>query len=310
MKAARRRTGWVVAMGMVLMGMAGTTGSAGAAPVVPYTDPSVVGSIGLCNQAGQQITSGSIDTTPFAWRAVSTQAAPSPYNNSTRTAILSAYQPIQGLPPGDWSGDQLTASSRYTNPANPMAAATKGDDSLKDVVEDFPPKWNGFIQLRMYLGAADEQADTLHYPALDIQVTGDTWAAVGGATVNCNSGTAESIESIVLPKTSSSSNTSKAGGGSGGSATTSTTVGASSSSSSPGTSTPGTGTTGSGAKNGGADKNSALVQPESTTSHAVAIALIAVVVVLIAAAIFLFGRRRRLASHAHSPSSSSKGRSP
>ena len=91
---------------------------------VPYTDPDAVGSIGLCNQAGQQITSGSVTTKPFAWRAVSTQPAPAPYNNAGRTATLLAYQPLQDLPAGDWSGAQMTSSSSYTNPANPMAAAT------------------------------------------------------------------------------------------------------------------------------------------------------------------------------------------
>ena len=39
--------------------------SAGAAPTVPYTDPSAVGYVGLCNSSGQQITSGNINTTPF-----------------------------------------------------------------------------------------------------------------------------------------------------------------------------------------------------------------------------------------------------
>ncbi len=106
--------------------------SAAATSTVPYTDPDAVGSIGLCNQAGQQITTGSITTRPFAWRAVSTQAAPAPYNNAGRTATLVAYQPQQALPAGDWSGTQMTASSSYTNPANPMAAATDGDQSLQE----------------------------------------------------------------------------------------------------------------------------------------------------------------------------------
>ena len=80
-------------LGAPLMGTAGA-----ATSTVPYTDPDAVGSIGLCNQAGQQITSGSITTRPFAWRAVSTQAAPAPYNNAGRTATLVAYQPQQALP--------------------------------------------------------------------------------------------------------------------------------------------------------------------------------------------------------------------
>jgi hypothetical protein len=183
----------------VVLAVMGPVGLAGATTAVPYTDPNVVGYIGLCNQAGQQITSGNINTVPLAWRAVSSVPAQAPYNNSSRTAILMAYQPIQVLAPGEWSGEQMTASSRYSNPANPMAAATDGDDSLAEFISDFPTKWDNFVQLRMYLGAADEQQYSVHYPALDIQVTGDTWQAVDGGPVNCASGTSESIESILLP---------------------------------------------------------------------------------------------------------------
>ena len=194
----RARSLLVSAGAAVTLALMGPVGIAGATSAVPYTDPNVVGSIGLCNQAGQQITSGSINTVPFAWRAVSTQPAQAPYDNAYRTAILMAYQPIQELAPGEWSGEQMTASSRYSNPANPMAAATAGDDSLADFISDFPMKWDNLIQLRMYLGTANAPQYSLHYPALDIQVTGDTWQAVDGGPVNCAAGTAESIESIVL----------------------------------------------------------------------------------------------------------------
>jgi hypothetical protein len=192
----------LVVAGLALAGsVALTAGVSATTSAAPYTDPDAVGSIGLCNQAGQQITSGSVTAQPFAWRAVSTQPAPSPYNNTGRTATLVAYQPQQGLPAGDWSGTQLTSSSRYSNPANPMAAATAADQTLQDIVAEYPPKWDGFLQLRIYLGTANEQAYDQHYPSLNIHVTGDTWQAVGGSTVNCASGTAESLESVLLPST-------------------------------------------------------------------------------------------------------------
>jgi hypothetical protein len=194
-----RRTHVLLVAALGLAGSLALTGGASASVAPPYTDANVVGSIGLCNQAGQQITSGSVTTTPFAWRAVSTQPAQAPYNNAGRTATLVAYQPQEGLPPGDWSGAQLTSSSRYSNTANPIAAATDGDQSLQDIIEQYKPEWDGFLQLRMYLGTANEQAYTLHYPALNIQVTGGTWQAVGGVPVNCASGTSVSIESILLP---------------------------------------------------------------------------------------------------------------
>ena len=195
----------VIAGGIALVALggysaaAGAAGSSGPATTAPYTDQNAVGTIGLCNQAGQQVTSGSTTAAPFAWLAVSTTPAPAPYDNDSRTAILNAYQPQNGLPPGEWSGAELTASSRYTNPQVPMAAATSGDDSLADFMDNYHPRWDGFLQLRMYLGTADQPQYSLHYPALNIQVVGDTWYAVGGGTVNCTAGTAESIESIVLP---------------------------------------------------------------------------------------------------------------
>jgi len=181
------------------LALGASSGNAVAGSPVPYNDPAAVGSIGLCNQQGQQITSGSISTAPFAWRAVSTSPSTGAYAGASRTAILLAYQPIQGLAPGDWSGSQLTASSRYSNPASPMAAATGGDESLATFMNQFKPYWDGLLQLRMYLDAANEQPYAVHYPTLDIQVTGTTWHAVDGGPVNCSAGTAESIESVLLP---------------------------------------------------------------------------------------------------------------
>ena len=194
----------MVAVTVIFLLMAAGPGTSGAAtPGVPYADPNVSGYIGLCNQAGQQITSGSTTATPFVWRAVSSKPAPAGYNGAGRSATLMAYLPMKVLPPGDWSSEQLTATSRYSNPDSPMAAATANDESLQTFVNDFPPELDGFVQLRLYLSAPDQEALVTQYPALDIQVTGTTWQAIGGGSVNCNSGTVTSIESLVQPGTSS-----------------------------------------------------------------------------------------------------------
>ena len=179
---------------------------------VPYSDPNVVGYIGLCNQAGQQITSGSVSAAPFVWRAVSSQAAPAPYNGAGGTANLNAYLPMQSLAPGDWSGEQLTASARYSNPQSPMAQATTRDVPLEDFLQDYPPEWDGFIQLRLFLGVQNQPADVQHYAALDLQISGDTWTAVGGGPVNCNAGTAESLETVLAPPPPSTTTTVAASG--------------------------------------------------------------------------------------------------
>jgi len=171
----------------------------GAAPTAPYTDPDAVGYIGLCNQAGQQISSGSVSGAPFVWRAVSSQPAPAPYNGAGGTAILDAYLPMQALAPGDWSGEQLTSSTRYSNPQSPMAQTTERDVPLEDFLQDYPPEWDGFIQLRLFLGAQNQPADVQHYPALNLEISGDTWTAIGGGPVNCNAGNAESLETVLAP---------------------------------------------------------------------------------------------------------------
>jgi hypothetical protein len=180
----------------------GPTAAAHASSAVPWTDPAVSGVIGLCNSSGQPIEGGSVSATPFVARAVSSVAAPAPYNKAGRTATLYAFQPHQGLAPGQWSGDMLTASTRYANAAYPTAVATGGDLSLAGFISEFPPAWDGLLQLRLYLSAPDEPAQSLSYAATTIKVTGSTWSVVSGGNVSCNSGAAESIESILLPKKS------------------------------------------------------------------------------------------------------------
>jgi hypothetical protein len=283
-------------LGRSLQGLAGA-----ATAAAPYTDSNVVGSIGLCNQSGQQITQGSTTARPFAWRAVSTQAAQAPYNNAGRTATLVVYLPQQGLPAGDWSGTELTASSSYTNPAFPMAAVTAGDESLANIVEEFPPKWNGFLQLRMYLDTANRQPYETQYPSLNIQVTGDTWQAVGGSPVNCASGTAQSFESVVLPSTTTTTPSTSASP-----TTTPTTVSGKGTSSSTGPGSPVAGS--KGASRNSAAASSTPATAVSASSNVALILGIGLPLLAILAGLAYFLRRRRLATHA--PGSGSETASP
>jgi hypothetical protein len=286
----------LAAAGLVLVAPACSAAAAGSSP--PYTDPNAAGYIGLCNQAGHQITGGNISTTPLAWRAVSSEAAPAPYNNADRTAILLAYQPQQGLLPGEWSGEALTASSRYTNPAHPMAAATGGDDSLEDFIGDFPPRWDGYVELRMYLGTEDAEVYSLHYPTLNIQVTGDTWHAVEGGSVNCDTGSAESIESILLPKTATAPPHSKAPasqkGGSAGATTRSDSHTRTSGSDATGSHVAAVGTA---AATGSHDRATGVVAdaPPGASHLPYGVAILAALLVLAASGLFI-ARRRRSAS--------------
>ena len=219
LRRATRRA--LLGAGAVLVGIAGLAGPTGAATTVPYTDPNAVGYIGLCNQAGQQVTSGSTTAAPFAWLAVSSTPAQPPYDGATRTAVLLAYQPQNGLSPGEWSGAELTASSRYTNPPRPWPRPHRWRRLARRLHGRLPPRSERLLQLRMYLGAADQQQYSVHYPTLDIQVQGDTSRAVDGGSVNCTAGTAESIESIVLPASTTLPPTTSASGSHGSAATTS-----------------------------------------------------------------------------------------
>jgi hypothetical protein len=187
----------VVAASALSIAGASTAHAAGS---LPWTDTSVTGFIGLCDSQGHSISSGSLDSAPFVTRAVSSVAAPSPYGEAGRTATLYAFQPRQDLAPGQWSGDMLTASTRYSNSAHPTAVATGGDLSLGDFVSEFPPAWDGLVQLRLYLGAPGQPAQTLSYASTTVKVTGSTWTVVSGGNVSCASGQATSIESILLPK--------------------------------------------------------------------------------------------------------------
>jgi len=186
-----RRFAWLCAPVLgVALGLA-LTGCSGKA--VPYADPSANGVIGLCSKDGKPISQGKVTDVPFVWLSVSSSAAKPPYDAAGRTATLYAYTPRQGYPPQDWQGDQISASSSYSNPAHPSVQATSGDGAvLKDYIKSNPPTWNGLVQLRMYLDTPGESLYNATYPATDIQVKGDMWTAVRGGNVACNSGTAVS----------------------------------------------------------------------------------------------------------------------
>jgi hypothetical protein len=172
--------------------------SAGAdAP--PYHDPASVGSITLCDTTNARITHGNIHTKPFVWRAVGSTAGLGPYKTSPgRTAALYGYQPRQNTTPDQWNGEYLTASGAYTNASLPMSGATAADPSLADYLVDYPPQWDGLVQLRMFLGAPKNPTKTDTYNSATIKISGDQWTLLDGGNSSCTSGTTNSGE-LVLP---------------------------------------------------------------------------------------------------------------
>ncbi|MFZ2058883.1 MAG: hypothetical protein WAV54_15875 [Acidimicrobiales bacterium] len=163
---------------------------------VPFTDPNQVGSLTLCNQHEQPITSGSLLSVPFVWRAVSSARVPAGYTRAT----LYLFQPLQYVDPGDWTGYQLTDDSLFSNPAHPMAQATYADNPLIWPDQSMPPYWDGLYQLRMLFSSLDKAPWTSSYPTAVIKVTGNTWTLVQGGGSSCTGGKAESVESFLLPK--------------------------------------------------------------------------------------------------------------
>jgi hypothetical protein len=168
--------------------------AASATPQVPWTDPNAKGYIGFCNAANQQIYSGSIDSYPFVAKAVASTPAPTGYGAKVGRATLYAFQPLQELDPGDWSGKQMTGATVYSNSSEPMALGLPADAALVNFSAAFPLRWEGFAQLRMFYTAPNAQPYSATYPAVAVVVSGQTWTQVGGGPVNCAGGQAESDE--------------------------------------------------------------------------------------------------------------------
>ena len=168
---------------------------------VPYVDPNAVGFIGLCDANDQSIDHGHVADLPFVRTAVSSVAAIAPYDGDGRTATLFAFQPREGTTPREWSGQALTAATRYDDPAHPTAVGTSVDDSLATFIGIYPPQWNGLIQLRLYLSVSGQPALTQQYAATDIEVDGDSWKVVRGGNTPCNSSAAHSLEELLPPGT-------------------------------------------------------------------------------------------------------------
>jgi hypothetical protein len=167
---------------------------ASAAPSVPWTDPSAVGYLGFCDAHNHQIRSGSVFSFPFVAKAVSSVAAPAGYGAPGGHATLYAFQPIQHVDPSNWSGKQMTGTSRFTNANAPMAAGLPADPSLVNFSDAYPLYWNGYAQLRFYYTAVGLPEFVQTYPAAVVQVTGHTWTQVGGGSVNCSAGSVTSGE--------------------------------------------------------------------------------------------------------------------
>ncbi|MFZ0324906.1 MAG: hypothetical protein WAN48_12355 [Actinomycetes bacterium] len=176
--------------------------AAGASNTVPYNDPGASGAITLCDKNLKPMTEGYVDDRPFVWRAVGSEPAPSVYAGEGRKAQLFIYQPRKGVAPAAWTGNPLTAASTYSNPDHPIAQATVIDYALDPYLQSYPPRWDGWMQLRLYYIGTDGPLSN-EYAASDLQISGNTWKLVNGGSAPCDAGDAVSPE-LALPNYSAS----------------------------------------------------------------------------------------------------------
>jgi hypothetical protein len=182
---------------------AGGAQAAVSAPPVPYNDQFASGTVTLCDESLHAVTSGSTNTRPFVWRAVSSGPAPAAFNIQNRRAYLMYFQPRQGVAPNLWTGYLMTAASAYDSTDHAIAQATKLDLSIGDFVKEVPSQWGGFVQLRMYFSAPGA-GESSQYAATDIFVSGDSWVVAGNkGTAPCDVGNAISPE-VAIPNYSAS----------------------------------------------------------------------------------------------------------
>jgi hypothetical protein len=282
----------VIAAIAVMVGSFGAYGDTS----VPYTDSTAKGTITLCDYAGRPVTHGKVNDVPFVWAAVSSAAAETVFGGPGRTATLFAYQPRQGSPPQDWSGEQLTAGSTYADLAHPVAVANQDEGAaLKSFMDAYPTQWDGLVQLRVFLGAKNQGIQNTTYPTADIQVKGDTWTLLRGGNVPCDVANA-SLRLNGVPSTLPSG-----GSAIGGGSATAAPGGSSGNHSGASQTVTGSGRSGdpSNGAGGGAGKANGVSAPRKTSSGGaglgVGIAGVGILVVLGAAWLIVRSRRARAA---------------
>jgi uncharacterized membrane protein YgcG len=178
----------------------GTPLAAASGSAVPFKDTNIRGTLTFCNRSDQPITSGSLDTAPFAWKTVSSVPPPAGYRGKDARATLNAFQPIQFVDPGDWTGGQLTGSSSFTNVNHPSDQATNVDAALLGFTQAYPLHWDGLVEIRMFYSAFNKPPTTTFYPAAILKVTGGNWTQLTGGGGSCTGSSGVSDESLLLPK--------------------------------------------------------------------------------------------------------------
>jgi hypothetical protein len=192
--------GLLMAAPLASASVASTASVVSTAAKVPFTDPGIHGWITFCSRNDKPVTSGSLDTVPFAWKSISSAQPPTGYAGASGRVALWAYQPIQYVDPGDWSGSLLTAASAFSNPAHPVVQATNADQPLVGFTQAYPEHWDGLLEIRMMYTDKDKEQLSSPYAAAVLRVTGNNWTLVEGGGGSCSQGQGLSMETVSLPK--------------------------------------------------------------------------------------------------------------
>lgn len=167
---------------------------------IPFKDPYIHGWLTFCNRNNQPVTSGSVYTVPFVWKAISSAPPPHGYGSPQGRATLYGYQPLPYINPGDWAGYAITSATAFSNTSHPVAQATNADQPLISFTSAFPLHWDGLAEIRMSWTAVNQSSITFPYAAAIVRVTGSRWTLIKGGTATCTQGTGVSDETRALPK--------------------------------------------------------------------------------------------------------------
>jgi len=185
-RTKRARTVLALVVGAVIVAAVVIWRTSGQDAEVPYDDPQSGGLITLCSEDGKAVTEGNVDDRPWADIVLGETAVPSELDANGAVATLFAYQPREGIAASEFSGTPLTAAARLAGPDQAAARLTEDVWTIADFVSAFPADYDGYVQLRLYLGTPE--TGTLSedpYDTADLRVDGDRWELVRGGTASC-----------------------------------------------------------------------------------------------------------------------------
>lgn len=157
-------------------------------------DGNAVGGIAFFNAAGNQITSGSTSSAPFAKYAIGLVKTRTVAWTDTK-AIMQVYVPTPGQTPDQWSTNELLGTQSFpvtaagtpsfiSSSSLPDYSGAAADDTLDGVAGNIPQSssatgYANTYEVRIYTNApGHSQSTTYDYADITINPTTHTWAVV------------------------------------------------------------------------------------------------------------------------------------